>query len=100
MFGLETLPLWLLALGFLLILTGLVFRGIRESGAAYWGSVDYFATPALPNGDHAILLVMQGAVLAFFAFIGFEDMYNVAEEVREPERMLPLGPILASCSWW
>jgi APA family basic amino acid/polyamine antiporter len=121
LFGLETLPLWLLALGFLLILTGLVFRGIRESmwvnvlctlveagglvlvilvGAAYWGSVDYFATPALPNGDHAILLVMQGAVLAFFAFIGFEDMYNVAEEVREPERMLPLGPILASCSWW
>jgi amino acid transporter len=34
-------------------------------------------------------------VLAFFAFIGFEDMYNVAEEVREPERTLPLGLILA-----
>jgi amino acid transporter len=34
-------------------------------------------------------------VLAFFAFIGFEDMYNVAEEVREPERNVPLGLILA-----
>jgi amino acid transporter len=34
-------------------------------------------------------------VLAFFAFIGFEDMYNVAEEVRQPERNLPLGLILA-----
>jgi amino acid transporter len=34
-------------------------------------------------------------VLAFFAFIGFEDMYNVAEEVRHPERNLPLGLILA-----
>jgi amino acid transporter len=39
--------------------------------------------------------MMQGAVLAFFAFIGFEDMYNVAEEVRQPERNLPLGLILA-----
>jgi amino acid transporter len=57
--------------------------------------VDYFETPALPGGDHVLLLVMQGAVLAFFAFIGFEDMYNVAEEVREPERNLPLGLILA-----
>ncbi len=56
-----------LALGFLLLLTGLVFRGIRESmwvnvlctlveagglvlvivvGISYWGSVDYFETPA------------------------------------------------------
>jgi basic amino acid/polyamine antiporter, APA family len=116
LFGLDTMPVSLLALGFLLILTGLVFRGIRESmwvnvlctlveagglvlvilaGMSYWGSVDYFETPALPGGDHVILLVMQGAVLAFFAFIGFEDMYNVAEEVREPERNLPLGLILA-----
>jgi basic amino acid/polyamine antiporter, APA family len=116
LFGLDRMPVSLLALGFLLILTGLVFRGIRESmwvnvlctlveagglvlvilaGMSYWGSVDYFETPALPGGDHVILLVMQGAVLAFFAFIGFEDMYNVAEEVREPERNLPLGLILA-----
>ena len=116
LFGIESLPVSLLALGFLLILTGLVFRGIRESmwvnvlctlveagglvlvilvGMSYWGWVDYFETPVLPGGDHTILLVMQGAVLAFFAFIGFEDMYNVAEEVREPERTLPLGLILA-----
>lgn len=31
LFGIEGVPLWLLALGFLLLLTGLVFRGIRES---------------------------------------------------------------------
>ena len=116
LFGLESVPVWLLALGFLLILTGIVFRGIRESmwvnvlctlveagglvlvivaGISYWGSVDYFETPVLPNGDHAILLVMQGAVLAFFAFIGFEDMINVAEETRDPKRTIPLGLILA-----
>jgi amino acid transporter len=116
LFGLESIPLSWLALGFLLILTGLVFRGIRESmwvnvlctlieagglvivivaGASYWGSVDYLETPTLPGGDHAALLVMQAAVLAFFAFIGFEDMINVAEETRDPERTVPLGLILA-----
>jgi len=116
LFGLKSLSVSWLALGFLLVLTGIVFRGIRESmwvnvlctlieasglilvvavGISYWGSVDYFETPVTLGGDHAFLLVMQGAVLAFFAFIGFEDMYNVAEEVREPERNLPLGLILA-----
>ena len=116
LFGLESVPLWWLALGFLLVLTGLVFRGIRESmwvnvlctlveagglvlvivaGASYWGSVDYLATPAVQGADHAVLLVMQAAVLAFFAFIGFEDMINVAEETRDPERTVPLGLILA-----
>lgn len=40
-----------------------------------------------------------GAFLAFYAFIGFEDMVNVAEEVREPQRTLPraiIGALLAS----
>jgi amino acid transporter len=36
-----------------------------------------------------------GAFLAFYAFIGFEDMVNVAEEVREPRRTLPLAIYLA-----
>ena len=114
--GLGNVPLAWLALGFLLVLTGIVLRGIRESmwvnvlctlieagglvlvilvGMSYWGSVDYLETPATQGGDPAALLVMQGAVLAFFAFIGFEDMINVAEETREPERTLPLGLILA-----
>jgi APA family basic amino acid/polyamine antiporter len=114
--GLEAVPGSWIALGFLLILTGIVFRGIRESmwvnvlctlveagglilviavGAAYWGSVDYLETPAGPGSDPAVLLIMQGAVLAFFAFIGFEDMINVAEETRDPERTVPLGLILA-----
>ena len=80
LFGIESVPLWLLALGFLLFLTGLVFRGIRESmwvnvlctlieagglvlvivvGISYWGSVDYFEIPPAPDGEHAILLVMH-----------------------------------------
>ena len=39
--------------------------------------------------------VMMGAFLAFYAFIGFEDMVNVAEEVRHPERNLPRAILLA-----
>jgi basic amino acid/polyamine antiporter, APA family len=41
------------------------------------------------------LILMQGAVLTFFAFIGFEDTLNVAEECRDPQRTIPLGLILA-----
>lgn len=36
-----------------------------------------------------------GAVLAFFAFIGFEDIVNMAEEARNPSRTLPLSILLA-----
>lgn len=37
----------------------------------------------------------QAAAVAFFAFIGFEDMVNVAEEVRSPERNLPIAILVA-----
>ncbi|MFC1460193.1 APC family permease [Microvirga arabica] len=115
--GGEAIVTWL-ALGFLLLLTGLVLRGIRESmwvnvlctcieaaglllvvavGISYWGSVDLFETP--PAGEAAsdvmMLLVLQGSVLTFFAFIGFEDTLNVAEECRDPQRTIPVGLIAA-----
>jgi basic amino acid/polyamine antiporter, APA family len=38
--------------------------------------------------------IMTGAVLAFFAFIGFEDMVNVAEETKDPTRTLPLAIVI------
>ncbi|HKK30791.1 MAG TPA: amino acid permease [Alphaproteobacteria bacterium] len=33
--------------------------------------------------------ILGAGLLAFFAFIGFEDMVNVAEEVKQPERTMP-----------
>ena len=33
--------------------------------------------------------ISSAGLLAFFAFIGFEDIVNLAEEVKEPERTLP-----------
>ncbi len=37
--------------------------------------------------------VFSGAFLAFYAYIGFEDMVNVAEEVRNPQVNMPLAII-------
>jgi amino acid transporter len=115
--GLDALPTWTLALGVLLVLVGLVFRGIRESmwvnvlctcieaaglliviavGIRFWGSVDLFAIPPATDGqDIMALLILQGAVLTFFSFIGFEDTINVAEECRDAQRTVPIGLITA-----
>lgn len=38
--------------------------------------------------------IYLGAVLSFYAFIGFEDMVDVAEEVKEVKRNLPLAILL------
>lgn len=47
--------------------------------------------PVLPQGAAGWTAVMSGAVLAFYAFIGFEDIVNVAEEARDPVRTIPLA---------
>jgi amino acid transporter len=39
-------------------------------------------------------VTFAGAFLAFFAFIGFEDIENMAEETRDPHRTVPLAIIL------
>lgn len=50
----------------------------------------------LPPLDAAVwTAIFAGAFLAFYAFLGFEDMINVAEEVKEPHRNMPLSIILA-----
>jgi APA family basic amino acid/polyamine antiporter len=41
---------------------------------------------------HGIAL---GGFLAFYAFLGFEDMVNIAEEVKEPSRSFPAAILLA-----
>ena len=51
-------------------------------------------TPPLLVGG-AWFGILLGAFLAFYAFIGFEDMVNMAEEVKEPEHTLPRAIIAA-----
>ncbi|QGQ21216.1 amino acid permease [Gimesia benthica] len=48
-----------------------------------------------PLAAEAWLTILFGSFLAFYAFIGFEDMVNMAEEVTEAERTLPRSIILA-----
>ncbi len=109
-------PVWAIGAGFLLAMAALVLRGIKESmwvnvaftlveaaglllvivvGIPYWGSVDLLEIPHLPGGDVTTLVVMHGAVLTFFAFIGFEDTLNVAEECRDPQRTIPIALVTA-----
>jgi amino acid transporter len=38
---------------------------------------------------------VSGAFIAFYAFIGFEDMVNIAEEVKVPTHNLPRGILIA-----
>ena len=49
---------------------------------------------SLPFGTAAWHGILLGALLAFYAFIGFEDMVNIAEEVVEPRRSMPLAIVL------
>ena len=52
--------------------------------------------PAMMDPQHnAWLGILPAAFLAFFAFLGFEDIVNVAEEVKKPARNLPLAILLA-----
>lgn len=39
--------------------------------------------------------IWYGAFLAFYAFLGFEDMVNIAEEVKRPRIYLPVAIIIA-----
>ncbi len=39
--------------------------------------------------------ILIGAFIAFYAFIGFEDMVTIAEEVKEPKKNMPLALFFA-----
>ncbi|MCK4319390.1 amino acid permease [Candidatus Micrarchaeota archaeon] len=54
----------------------------------YFGSVDYFEIPSVDG-------VLAAASLIFFAFIGFEEMTRLSEEVKEPKKNMPRALILA-----
>ena len=100
----------------LLVAIGLLaVRGIGESAkaAALFTIIEvvglliiiYIGKGAIANYDYHTILtidpsvgwagVMSGAFLAFYAFIGFEDMVNVSEEAKSPRRTMPLAVLLS-----
>ncbi|MFP5283117.1 MAG: APC family permease, partial [Actinomycetes bacterium] len=65
-----------------------IFVGLYAvtQGQADFSRVVIFDTPE----DKSIFVaVTAGTSLAFFAMVGFEDSVNMAEEVKEPERVFP-----------
>jgi basic amino acid/polyamine antiporter, APA family len=113
------LPIKLTAIALVFLVGCVIYRGIRESmwanmvctiveasglifiiavGMKYWGSVNYLESAGDtlaggPGSGITLALVMQGAVLTFYSFIGFEDILNVSEEVKNPKRDVPFGLI-------
>lgn len=70
----------------LLVVSAAAFRsGSGLTGV--WDGLQHASLGAIPG-------VLGGIILAFFAFIGFEDIVNVAEETRNPTRVLPRAIIL------
>jgi APA family basic amino acid/polyamine antiporter len=104
------------ALCIMLVLTAMLSWGVRESArlnnimvAIKVGVVLLFIAvgsrhvqpanwqPFMPYGYNGML---SAAALVFFAFIGFDAVTSAAEEVKRPERDLPIGIIgsLAACT--
>ena len=116
--ALEGLPTGMLAFIYVGIVGAIAYRGIRESMWAnvvltlveagglllviavslrFWGSANLMEFPVRPETEAGLPLVFlaQGIVLTFYAFIGFEDSLNVAEELKNPRRNMPLGLLTA-----
>lgn len=108
-------PEILAAIGLLALLGLIAARGIGESATlagvftlveiaglalvifAGRNSLATFDANKLLTIDPAVGLsgIIGGAFLAFYAFIGFEDMVNVAEETKRPERTMPLAILIS-----
>ena len=84
---------WVAGLITVIEVGGLAWAVSLSSQAALGSDVtlDVFV-PASPSTTAP--LIFSGAVLAFYAFIGFEDMVEVAEEVRDVSRVLPRAILL------
>ena len=99
------------ALGIIIFITGLVYRGMKESRNAsnamvlvklciillviavgvFYVDFDNWS-PFAPNGVGGIL---KGVSAVFFAYIGFDAISTTAEECENPQRDLPRGMMWA-----
>jgi amino acid transporter len=99
------------ALGIVILITALVYVGIRESktasnimvglklgviflviivGAFYIKTENWL--PFMPNGFGGM---MAGVAAVFFAYIGFDALSTTAEECKDPYKTLPRGMIFS-----
>ena len=110
-----SVPTIVSSVGLLAVLGAIAIKGIGESAkmAALLTGLEvlglvlviWFGRTAFTHIDVGGLVALDpavgigglfaGAFLAFYAFIGFEDMVNVSEEVKNPSRTMPLAILLA-----
>ncbi|MBD1926407.1 amino acid permease [Trichocoleus sp. FACHB-90] len=117
----PAIPYWLIILALFAGLAFVNFRGMQESSALNIfctalevsglvivivvatlflignpaGAANPIPSP-VPNAPAVgWIAVVQGAALAFYAFIGFEDIVNVSEEVKNPQRNVPRAILLS-----
>ncbi|QJD71816.1 APC family permease [Marinobacterium sp. LSUCC0821] len=46
------------------------------------------------NDNSAMIAIFSTVLIAFFAFIGFDDVVNLVEEVRNPTKVMPIGIVV------
>lgn len=79
------------------------FTIVEAIGLIAVAAAGFMAEPVISYGDMVELdaiaagapAILAAAALAFFAFIGFEDMVNLAEETVDPVRAMPRAVIAA-----
>jgi amino acid transporter len=76
----------------LLEIAGLL--AVLAFGAEHLAALPGRTLEAIAPGPEAWQGVGLAAVLAFYAFLGFEDMVNVAEEVTDVRRTMPIAILL------
>ena len=59
------------------------------AGVGKFGAVSYTSSPT------GLMGVIGAAALVFFAYIGFDNMSNISEETKEPEKTIPRGLLIA-----
>jgi APA family basic amino acid/polyamine antiporter len=111
------LPEWWIGVVLIVVLGGIAAWGIKQSAwfaaimtvlsvlGLVWVLVVAFSAIEFARIDLGDLLpplnpaawggIFVGGFLAFYAFVGFEDMVNVAEEVHHPERTIPRAIFIA-----
>ncbi len=78
----------------LLEIVGLLI--IIKLGSAHLDKIPEIISSLPPITDGEIWPgIVMGAFLAFYAFLGFEDMVNLSEETKNPEKNMPRAIIFA-----
>lgn len=84
--------LTIIEVGGLIFLVGSILLAQPEAVSIYIGNF----TSVAGNLETGILAgVISAAFIAFYAFVGFEDMVNIAEEVKKPQTAFPRAILIS-----